>query len=86
VVLTDMLPRNAGFGSASTTKGSCAVQRRTVVCTIGSMTAGETVTVVIEVKPTRKGTITNTVEVSAQSPADPDTANNKDAEDTTVFP
>jgi uncharacterized repeat protein (TIGR01451 family) len=86
VVVTDALPRNAGFGSASTTKGSCTVQRRTVVCTIGDMAAGETVTILIEVKPTRKGTITNTVEVSAQSPADPDSTNNRDSEDTTVFP
>jgi hypothetical protein len=38
------------------------------------------------VKPTQKGTITNTVSVSLTSPADPNTANNTDTEATVVRP
>jgi uncharacterized repeat protein (TIGR01451 family) len=88
VTLNDTLPKNAGFGSASTTQGSCTVKpaKRLVTCAIGSMAAGATVTVMITVKPTAKGTIANTATVSATSPPDPSTANNSDTESTTVTP
>jgi hypothetical protein len=38
------------------------------------------------VRPTRKGTFTNTATVSADRPADPDTTNNSATETTTVTP
>jgi uncharacterized repeat protein (TIGR01451 family) len=86
VTLTDDLPRNAGFGSASASQGSCSVRRRTVTCNLGDIASGQTVVVTIEVKPTRRGTITNAVSVTAGSPADPNAANNADTEDTVVTP
>jgi uncharacterized repeat protein (TIGR01451 family) len=88
VTLTDNLPKNAGFGSTTTTQGSCTVKpaKRLVTCSLGNVAAGATVTVTISVKPTSKGTITNTAQASATSPPDPNTANNKDTETTTVVP
>jgi uncharacterized repeat protein (TIGR01451 family) len=87
VTLTDTLPKNAGFGSAATTQGSCTVKpaKRLVTCNLGAMAAGATVTVTISVKPTSKGTITNVAQVTAASPPDPNTANN-DTEAATVTP
>jgi len=50
------------------------------------MASGSSVTIVIMVKPTQKGTITNTVSVSATSPPDPNTANNTATATTVVRP
>jgi hypothetical protein len=88
VTLTDNLPKNAGFGSATTTQGTCTAKpaKRLVTCNLGSLAAGATVTVTISVKPTSKGTITNTAQAAAASPPDPNTANNADTETTTVVP
>lgn len=86
VTLTDNLPKNAGFGSATSTQGSCDVKpaKRIVTCNIGTMTSGQIVTVTITVKPTDQGTITNTVSVGATSPTDPNQSNNSDSETTVV--
>ena len=88
MTLTDNLPKNAGFGSATTTQGSCAVKpaKRLVTCSLGNVAAGATLTVTITIKPTSKGTIANTAQAAATSPPDPNTANNKDTEPTTVVP
>jgi uncharacterized repeat protein (TIGR01451 family) len=88
VTLTDNLPKNAGFGSATTTQGTCTVKpaKRLVTCNLGDIAAGATVKVTIVVKPTKKGTITNTAQATAVSPADPDPTNNSDTEPTTVVP
>jgi uncharacterized repeat protein (TIGR01451 family) len=88
VSLTDSLPKNAGFGSATTTQGTCILkpQKRQVVCSLGNLASGGTATVTIVVKPTVKGTITNTVSVTATSPTDPNTANNTASTTTTVLP
>jgi uncharacterized repeat protein (TIGR01451 family) len=88
VTATDQLPKNAGFGSVTTTKGTCSLkpQKRQVTCAIGDMASGESVTIIIMVKPTQKGTITNTVSVSATSPPDPNTANNTATATTVVRP
>ena len=86
VTLSDALPKNAGYSSASTTQGTCSAkpEKRTVTCSLGTMVSGATVTVTIEVKPTAKGTATNTATVTATSPADPNTANNKATATTAV--
>jgi uncharacterized repeat protein (TIGR01451 family) len=88
VSLVDNLPKNAGFGSASTTQGSCTLKpaKQLVACNLGTLTSGQTVTVTIVVKPAKKGTITNTVDVTATSPTDPNMVNNHASLDTTVLP
>ena len=86
VTLTDTLPKNAGYSSATTTQGTCIAKaaKRTVTCSLGTLGSGATATVTIEVKPTAKGTATNTASVTASSPADPNTANNTATATTTV--
>ncbi|HEX2051840.1 MAG TPA: M36 family metallopeptidase, partial [Actinomycetota bacterium] len=86
VTLTDTLPKNAGFSKATTTQGTCASKpsKGAVTCALGNVAAGGTVTVRITMKATDHGTVTNSVSVGAQSPADPNAANNSDTEQTTV--
>jgi len=86
VTLTDQLPRNAGFGSASTTQGTCSLkpEKLQVTCSLGTIASAGTVIVTIIVKPNKKGQITNTASVSAASPPDPNTANNTATATTTV--
>ena len=88
VTATDLLPKNAGFGSTSTTQGGCSLkpEKAMVSCSLGTIASGGTVTITINVKPTRKGQITNTVSVSSASPPDPNTANNTASATTTVQP
>jgi uncharacterized repeat protein (TIGR01451 family) len=87
VTLTDTLPKSTGFGSASATHGgTCTRSKMTVTCTWSTLANGATETATIVVKPTQKGTITNTVTVSAASPTDPNTANNTATATTTVKP
>ncbi len=88
VTATDLLPKNAGFGSSSTTQGTCSLkpEKAMVSCSLGTLASGGTVTITINVKPTRKGQITNTVSVSSASPPDPNTANNTASATTTVQP
>jgi uncharacterized repeat protein (TIGR01451 family) len=85
VTAIDALPRQAGFGTVTTTQGTCThkPKKRTVECNLGTLAAGGSATITIEVKPTRKGTITNTVDVS--SPSDPDSPVSARA-DTQVLP
>jgi uncharacterized repeat protein (TIGR01451 family) len=86
VTLTDQLPKNAGFGSVATTRGSCSLkpEKRTVTCNLGAIAEGASATVTIVVKPTQKGTITNTATVSA--PGDSNTSNNSATATTVVRP
>jgi len=86
VTLTDTLPKTTGFGSVSTTKGSCTRSKMVVSCSLGSMASGTQATVTIVVKPTQKGTITNSATVAATSPNDPNTTNNTATQSTTVKP
>jgi uncharacterized repeat protein (TIGR01451 family) len=88
VAVTDQLSKNAGFGSATSTQGSCTLKpsKNLVACDIGAMANGASVTITIVVKPTSKGTITNTASVTATSPTDPNTTNNTATATTTVLP
>ena len=83
VQLTDTLPANVQFVSATSTAGSCTQSSSTVACNLGDLSKGASVTVTIIVTPKKPGTLTNTVQVNSIS-ADPNPANNKDTEQTTV--
>ena len=83
VQLTDSLPVNVQFVSATSTAGSCAQTGSTVTCNLGDLSSGSSVTVTIIVTPKKAGTITNTAQVTSISP-DPNAANNTDTEETTV--
>jgi uncharacterized repeat protein (TIGR01451 family) len=80
VTATDALPSHVDFVSATSTAGSCKHQGNHVVCDIGKLGADPTrsnsVTVLIKVRPTRPGTITNSVSVKGNE-ADPVPVNDK---------
>src|SRR5207253_5161784 len=86
VTMTDQLPKNAGFASATTTQGSCSPSKATVTCSLGSLASGASATITIVVKSPTRGTITNTASVAASSPPDPNTNNNTATATTTVVP
>ena len=88
VVVTDTLPKNIGFGSATSSQGTCAQRphSQSVDCNVGTMASGATVTITIVAKPTVKGTFVNTATISATSPTDPNTANNTSSITTNVTP
>ena len=88
VTVTDTLPKNTGFGSATSTQGTCTPRPHSQIvdCNIGTMTSGATVTVTLVVKPTQKGSYTNTATVKATSPSDPNSANNTSSVTTVVTP
>jgi len=88
VTVKDSLPKNAGFGSASTSQGSCAPKPKQllVVCNLGTVANGAGAIVTIVVKPTQKGDFTDTASVSATSPNDPNPNNNTSSVTTKVSP
>jgi uncharacterized repeat protein (TIGR01451 family) len=85
VTLSDPLPKSTGFGSVSTSKGSCARSKLTVMCSLGTLVKGASASITIVVKPTVKGTITNTASATAVTP-DANLGNNSARATTTVLP
>ena len=88
VTLADTMPKNTGFGSVSSTQGTCAPRphSQVVMCNIGTMGNAATVTVTLTLKPTTKGKFTNMASVAATSPNDPVSTNNTSSVTTTVSP
>ena len=86
VKTTDTLPANTEFKSASTTRGTCAAKpsRQVFTCNLGTMPDAADARVTIVVKPTKKGTFTNTASVSETGPGDPNLSNNTSSATTTV--
>jgi uncharacterized repeat protein (TIGR01451 family) len=87
VKVTDKLPRNAGFESASSTQGTCTKKPKVVVCSIGAMASGATVTVTLVLKPTTAtASFKDTATVTRTSPNDPVSGNNTSSVTTHVVP
>jgi uncharacterized repeat protein (TIGR01451 family) len=88
VTLDDQLPKNAGFGSVTTNRGTCTLkpEKRIVSCDLGNLAPASAARVLIVVKPTEKGTIVNSASVHATSPGDPFSRNNTASAQTTVIP
>jgi uncharacterized repeat protein (TIGR01451 family) len=83
-VVTDQLPANVTFVSAST---GCGVSGTTVTCRLASLAAGasHTFNVTVRVAASATGTLSNTATVTSDVP-DPDTTDNGDREDVPVEP
>ena len=67
VTVADPMPAGNTFVSAATTQGSCT-GGAILNCTIGTMAAGETVTITLVTTPSVAGTQTNTVNVAGDRP------------------
>jgi len=83
VVVTDTLPANVTFNSASSTQGSCAESGGTVTCNLGTLGFSGQASVTIIVTPNVAGTLTNTASVTSDNP-DADTSNNSATATTSV--
>jgi uncharacterized repeat protein (TIGR01451 family) len=84
VSLSDVLPGNVTYISAIASQGSCLESAGTVNCTIGTLTAGQAVTVTVLVSPTALGSVTNSVIVTSTT-TDVNLANNSASSITTVL-
>ena len=78
--LLDTLPAGVTFASAS---AGCTHSAGRVDCALGTLVAGATATITINVIPKARGVITNTASVGSSAP-DPDTSNNTATSETTV--
>jgi uncharacterized repeat protein (TIGR01451 family) len=86
LTLADVLPKSVRVSSVRATQGSCRSTRKSVSCNVAELPNGDSMTVTITVRPTRKGLIRNTVSVTSAAPADPNAANNTHTETTDVKP
>src|ERR1700722_19869935 len=75
VNVTDTLPSQVSFVSASSSQGSCSQASGTVTCSLGTMASGATATVTIAVTATTLSQAFNTATVTATEP-DPVSSNN----------
>ena len=85
--VSDDLPKDLMFGSATASSGSCDEKAGKVTCNLGTVgaTSSATVTIKTTVKKNPKAAqISNTASVSSDG-TDPNTANNSDTEITTVL-
>jgi uncharacterized repeat protein (TIGR01451 family) len=85
VTFTDTLPNGVNFVSATTTHGACTQARGVVTCNLGAVPDAEFAEVKIIVTPNSAGTITNSMNVTAQE-SDLALANNSATQITTVDP
>lgn len=74
VTVSDRLPSHSTFVSAAATSGNCERSGKNVTCKVGNLAKDGTVTVTVQVRPTKAGTIENTASVDSVE-ADPVTLN-----------
>jgi uncharacterized repeat protein (TIGR01451 family) len=83
VVVTDTLPPQVAYSTATSSQGSCSLSTGTVTCNLGTIGSGSNATVQISVNVTTplSEVVVNTASVSSPTP-DPVPANNSDTENT----
>jgi uncharacterized repeat protein (TIGR01451 family) len=90
VTLTDTFSKNAGFGAVTPTRGNwrCTVKatKSQITCTLTSLAVDDYAALTIVLKPTAKGTLSNTASATEQSPGDTDTTNNTTSVNVPVRP
>ena len=85
VTVETTVPNEVDLISATPSQGTCDIQgSRKVTCTLGSLTAGQTVTIDIRTSAQRAGQTSLTATVASASPVDPVAANNTSTEQTTI--
>jgi len=75
VVLTNPLPENTTFVSATPAQGTCELSGNNIVCNLGNINPGQTLTVPLVITPSVPGTINNSVSIT--SPSDTQATNNQ---------
>ena len=84
VTLTDTLPDDTTFQTATPSTGTCSEAAGTVTCDLGLLAADGDASVAITVSPDAAGTISNVATVSSTT-GDPDDSDNTATEQTTVL-
>ena len=82
VTLTDSLPANTTFVSATPSQGSCS-GTTSLNCSLGPINAGQNATISIQVTPTKEGSLSNTVNASCNE-SETNSANNSASQSTRV--
>jgi uncharacterized repeat protein (TIGR01451 family) len=85
VVVTDVLPAGATFGSATPSQGSCA-GTTTVTCSLGVIANGGNATITLTFTPAAAGPLSNTATISDAPQPDPNPANDSATSAVTVQP
>jgi len=83
VTVSDVLPTELSFVSATPSQGTCGESSGTVTCQLGDMPVSSAATIHLVVEPVGAGPVSNTATVTATR-ADPNPANNTATETTTV--
>src|SRR5262249_12981308 len=83
--VSQIVPTNVTFVSASSTRGSCTNSGGTMHCDVGAMASGEIVTVTLRLRPIAVGVVTHDARVTA-GPLDYNLFNNGASALTTVLP
>ncbi|HNG32228.1 MAG TPA: SBBP repeat-containing protein, partial [Blastocatellia bacterium] len=68
VTVTDVLPANVGFVSATTSQGACTNNAGTVTCNVGKLAAQASATITLTVMPTVAGALANTARAQGNEP------------------
>jgi uncharacterized repeat protein (TIGR01451 family) len=87
VTVTDALPSEVTFGSASPSQGTCSFAAPTLTCALGPMGHGTSATVTVHTTANSAGTVTNTASVAPSDPqaeVDPVSDNNTGSATTTI--
>jgi len=83
VVVTDTLPSQVDYVSATPSAGTCTKSGSKVTCDLGTVAANTTATVTIVVRASKSGTASNTA--TETSPEDTATTNNNSDTETTLI-
>jgi uncharacterized repeat protein (TIGR01451 family) len=84
VVVADPAPAGIQYQSATPSQGTCAVGPALVTCQLGTLTAGQTVTISITAKAVAVGTHVNTATVTGAGGRETNPADNIDSAQTVV--
>jgi uncharacterized repeat protein (TIGR01451 family) len=85
IIVTDTLPANTSFISATPVQGSCLQNAGIVTCNLGALNPATSTSVTVIVQPTMPAAIVNQVTVSANE-ADLNASNNTSSINTSVVP
>jgi uncharacterized repeat protein (TIGR01451 family) len=83
VTVSDPLPANTTFVSATASAGSCSQSGGVVTCHLGFLAAAASDTVTLTVTPTQTGNLSDTATIAAAE-SDPNSSNNSTTVSTTV--
>jgi RHS repeat-associated protein/uncharacterized repeat protein (TIGR01451 family) len=76
-VVTDTLPSNLSFVSATSTQGTCSLNMTTVTCQLDTLLAGATATITVVAQANSAGTLVSNTAAISGALSDPDSGNNE---------